>query len=506
MKRLLTKILFIIFGGGMAMAAPVIPDTINCNVSYSTALFATADGDLALNEYALAEDGQWYVRTVPKTIGQFVATTSPEAIKDKTEVSIIPGELAYYTHCAYDDKVVRKAIGSKTYLDLGRVKNAPIPKETNWRSIVEAPAVEAAIALDATNNTLNTISVVTSMSWTHTVSGTDRVLWAGIMMDDSADVDRTVTALTFNSDVMTRFGTDGNDDTTNVTIEQWNRTAPDVGSSLTIQVTFNGFIEYAYGVSVSLTGVDQTDPLGTNNSSAVTDANTITYTIATNTLSNADNAWIIEMSNIETGASITCTPNSGQTEFVDISTSASTDRICAGYEGPITPPSRQTVSWTCGGVSCGATNDWVAVGTTYLPVFTGNYRPTISSATDSPDPQNANYNVTFSIDWNDQNVEGVKLYVCKANATSTSGCNGSGSWCTNSNDFETTDPLTCSYTSSFSDMATSPNNYYAFVCDDEGDNTSCSATQSGTFSVKQDSGVIINRGALKLNTEKILIE
>ena len=112
----------------------------------------------------------------------------------------------------------------------------------------------------------------------------------------------------------------------------------------------------------------------------------------------------------------------------------------------------------------------------------GNNSPTITSVTDSPDPLETGSNITFSVDWNDADAEGIKMYICKANDGGTSGCGAGGAWCENSNDYDLTDPITCAYTTQAGDVGS--NNYYAFVCDDE---PSCSPITSGTFTVQSPS-------------------
>ena len=42
--------------------------------------------------------------------------------------------------------------------------------------------------------------------------------------------------------------------------------------------------------------------------------------------------------------------------------------------------------------------------------------PTITSATDSPDPVTEGSNITFSVDWADSDGDGVKTYICKTDA------------------------------------------------------------------------------------------
>jgi hypothetical protein len=116
---------------------------------------------------------------------------------------------------------------------------------------------------------------------------------------------------------------------------------------------------------------------------------------------------------------------------------------------------------------------------TPTPTPTPNTAPTITSANDDPDPIEAGNDITFSVDWNDVNAEGVEMFICTTNSINIVGpaC-GASSWCENSGSFSLTDPSVCNYTAQVADEGL--NNYYAFVCDDE---ISCSAGTAGTFTV-----------------------
>lgn len=101
-----------------------------------------------------------------------------------------------------------------------------------------------------------------------------------------------------------------------------------------------------------------------------------------------------------------------------------------------------------------------------------------SSVFDYPDPLKYGNDITFEVKWLATLSSGVKLYVCKAEDGSSAGCGEGESWCTNSNDFETSQTITCSYTTEEADEGS--NNYYIYVCDSS-DN--CSSAISGTFTV-----------------------
>ncbi len=120
-----------------------------------------------------------------------------------------------------------------------------------------------------------------------------------------------------------------------------------------------------------------------------------------------------------------------------------------------------------------------SVTVTYTAVEPGNNAPTITSVSDNPDPVPTGDDVTFDVDWTDGDSEGIKMFICKTNSINdaTPACSGD-TWCSDSNDFDLTDPIDCSYTTEVADEGT--NNYYAFVCDDE---IECSSSSAGTFEV-----------------------
>lgn len=117
----------------------------------------------------------------------------------------------------------------------------------------------------------------------------------------------------------------------------------------------------------------------------------------------------------------------------------------------------------------------------YLSVtYTANATPSISSVADSPDPVNAGSDVTFSVNWADDDAgENVKVKICKTDVLSSQNCSG-GYWAT-STSFTTDDPKSVTYTAQASDVGVQ--NYYAYVCDDEGACVSSGGGTAGTFTV-----------------------
>jgi len=132
---------------------------------------------------------------------------------------------------------------------------------------------------------------------------------------------------------------------------------------------------------------------------------------------------------------------------------------------------------------------------TYSP---SNYTPTISSVDDSPDPVTVGNNITFSVNWaDDDEGENIKAKICKTDSLTNQNCDG-GYWAT-STSFTADDPEEISYETTDDD--TGEQDYYAFVCDDEGE---CCGSSSGAFTVNvavedSSSGLNIDGGILNID-------
>lgn len=113
-----------------------------------------------------------------------------------------------------------------------------------------------ALAIDAVSSTSG--NGAGPFSWSHTCSGSDRVLFVGISHYDSSD---TVSGVTYNSVAMTAVPS-GATNNGQFYVSLWYLIAPATGSN-TVSVTFTGGVFDFKAGSVSFTGADQTTPLGT---------------------------------------------------------------------------------------------------------------------------------------------------------------------------------------------------------------------------------------------------
>lgn len=99
---------------------------------------------------------------------------------------------------------------------------------------------------------------VASLSWTHTASGSHRLVVVGLSWGLGG---ATVTSATYGGVAMTEIGT-RNNTTKNIRASLYMLVAPPTGAQVVV-VTFSGGVgDHAFGGSVSFTGVDQTTPVG----------------------------------------------------------------------------------------------------------------------------------------------------------------------------------------------------------------------------------------------------
>lgn len=357
-----------IFGVSVALAAPFVQQDMKWIISYETIAFETADGDLAMNEWADAGNGEFYIREVPKDEGNFISTTSPNALLGKTEVQIRAkksSENPDCAGCAYyseftgsDGKVIRVPYEGR-YNDLKEIGNALQPKKTEWVSVLEGINAEAGIAFQTDTDTVCT--VCSSASFSFTTSGSDRGLVVIGTFSDTTDADRDITASTYNSVSLTQ-GARGNDDANDITTEIWYLGNPDTGAN-TLSITLAGAVSGGYFNTSQYTGVLTTAMQDANNSATQANATSISYTITTV----SDNTTIVDGATINTSVgTVTCEPNSGQTEILD-QLLGSADAGCAGYELNQGVAGSKTVSWNCTGFGCDTDEDFTAAGMSLAP-------------------------------------------------------------------------------------------------------------------------------------------
>lgn len=202
-----------------------------------------------------------------------------------------------------------------------------------------------AIAVDS-SSAGQTFSNVSSSSWTHTVSGSNRVAYVCVCWSSG----RTITAITFGGVAMSLVGTymTTGFGGTNGYISLYRVTNPSLGDN-TVSITYSG-ANYGVAGSISLTGVDQTTP----ESSAQNATGTSTAPSVTKTLTTSDNL-VLGSFLADFGLSST-----GVTAGRDLSWSAQ-ERPNTGYSGGLeyatSGGGSEVMGWTIN-----ASKKWIALG------------------------------------------------------------------------------------------------------------------------------------------------
>jgi hypothetical protein len=207
---------------------------------------------------------------------------------------------------------------------------------------------EAAVEVDAesSNSTFGTSSITIS----HTTSGTNRLMLVGVSLNN--DGYEEVTGVTYNSVALTLVGTVANDDDSRVEI--WKLVAPDTGTYDAV-VTFSAdLLQEGFAGVVTFTGVHQTTPLG-NFTSAIGDGITATVDI-----SSVTGELVFEVLAAEYSTSATV--GAGQTERWNIYRTSS---IGAGSTEP--GAATVTMSWTL----TGSGDHWAIYGVSIKPAAAG---------------------------------------------------------------------------------------------------------------------------------------
>ena len=152
------------------------------------------------------------------------------------------------------------------------------------------------VAFDAAAST--SAASASSLSWTHTASGSNRLVIVGATWGDFV----TITSVTYGGTPMNFLGTQAQSDQN---IAMYRLVAPPTGAQ-TVSVNFSGPSRSIAG-SVSFTNVDQTTPTGTF-ASAVGFSTTPSVTVAS-----AAGEMVIDTLDYDTGGT-TVTPGAGQTQ------------------------------------------------------------------------------------------------------------------------------------------------------------------------------------------------
>lgn len=253
---------------GAGATLPVVPEEMHWKYSYETVTFDTASGWIEKGQFARDIDGD----------GLFVCSSKDECSPEiplreerndfdtsgLTEAHIVGRQSFDYFESSITKEQTRYQGDYAEYLKLQKEADYPQPKRSELRSIGSylVERAEAAIARDVTTEA-GPASNATSQSWSHVVtsSGSDRILMVFVNTNDTSSTERLVTLITYNgvqmSTTTTRYA--------QATVEgaPFHLVNPATGSH-TVSVTLGGITSTVISASISMTGVDQTNPFVQN--------------------------------------------------------------------------------------------------------------------------------------------------------------------------------------------------------------------------------------------------
>lgn len=333
MKRLLLAAT----GTTVVLAANVVPVEMQWAVSYETVKFDTHDGDLGLNQYAVKNKNSWYVREVPKNRGNFTSTSSLSAIKGKEKVNLVCVECAYYSEfLSRSGKRIRVRMNKQRYNALRTIQDASLPSNTERVSILSANQVEGAIEHDNSTDS-GMLENVSSASWSHTVSGDDRLLAVGVHIGDS-DGAGAVSDVTYNGSSITNITSTTTADNVSKS-EIWYTANPATGSN-TVSVSVDSTMRGLFGGATSFTGAKQSSQ---PDASVV---NTGNGTEATTTITTTeDDVYIFDAISAHNGSD--CQEYSANSSQTERATSTGNQNLSAGESTRlVTSASSYDMNWT----------------------------------------------------------------------------------------------------------------------------------------------------------------
>jgi hypothetical protein len=182
------------------------------------------------------------------------------------------------------------------------------------------------------------VSSVSSITFSHDVSGSNTAIIVMTSCADSVQADRDVSSVTYNADALTEKRQD--DDAANVqgtTI--WRRIAPDSGTH-NVVVTFGGTISLGAAGAITFTGADQTEPVDVVTGDNAANEDPLSTSITTIT----DNSYVVDCCAYVFGGGNALAVGGTQTEVYNVELNTSRDSG-GSYEGPVTPAGAQAMVW-----------------------------------------------------------------------------------------------------------------------------------------------------------------
>ena len=192
-----------------------------------------------------------------------------------------------------------------------------------------------AIAFDTVSTGMNATDP-TSLTWSHTCTGSNLVLIVGtsVESDSSGHTAQTISGITYNGVALSHVRSDY---ITDNGTELWYLIAPATGAH-NIVVTPTAVVDGLFGAGLSFTGVDQTNPID-NNDGTTTTGTSISQALTTV----AADAMIVNIMH-HYNSSAVLTPDADQTQRFNTPTTGDNDQ--AGGTRLVTAATSYTTSWT----------------------------------------------------------------------------------------------------------------------------------------------------------------
>jgi predicted ribosomally synthesized peptide with SipW-like signal peptide len=208
------------------------------------------------------------------------------------------------------------------------------------------------IAVSNVSSTNSGSANASSLTWAHTVSGSNRYLVVGVSINNENS--GTVSSVTYNGQALTSLGTATNG--TNARVEMWGMLAPPTGTH-NIVVTLSTSQRFTAG-AVSFTGVHQTTPLGTLVS------NTGTSLSASVAASSASGEVVVDVV-AKKNSDSTLTVGADQTQrWNEVTTNSTTSNNVVGAASTEPGAASVTMSWF---ISGGSSRPWAIVAIPLKP-------------------------------------------------------------------------------------------------------------------------------------------
>ena len=216
------------------------------------------------------------------------------------------------------------------------------------------------IALDSASKFAGDTTVVTSVAWNHTCTGSNLVLVVLTAAQTATDANRPIDSVTYNGDALTKIREDDNAGD-NITTGIWYLLNPDTGGAYEILVTAHGLETGLTAMAYSLTGVAQSGQPDAQNGTTGSNAASVSTTVTTV----ADNSWVLGIC-VMIGVVGTITDASSQSNTqTSLNFEMSTADAGTGTLGPKTPAGDVAVSWDDGGAT--GSPDWAISAASFSP-------------------------------------------------------------------------------------------------------------------------------------------